>query len=365
MLTNDYQSIAALPAGLAVRARPGRARRSPFEWGDELRGVLTVGYARPHHVSQDDLALLETFAELAAAACRNASAHAATRQAARTDGLTGCLNHAALHESLPREIERAARGAAATLSLVLIDLDDFKQVNEEHGHLAGDEVLRRVGHALRGGIRPYDIAARYGGDEFALLAVERRRGAGAARSPRARSRASRPRSPSSSRAARAARPPASPSGSPGSPPPQLIARADRALLHGKQAGGRGEANPFSAVPEPESPRPLRARYGARSRRPPCRPRPGPTPATRRRAPAQAHAPARRSPTRSARGSSAMTDVGEILEAAVDELHRAFGYYLCAAVRLRPTATSSAPPCAATRSCALGDRRAGASRARPG
>ena len=52
---------------------------------------------------------------------------------------------------------------------MLIDLDHFKQVNEEHGHLTGDEVLRRVGTALRSGIRPYDIAARYGGDEFALL----------------------------------------------------------------------------------------------------------------------------------------------------------------------------------------------------
>ena len=76
---------------------------------------------------------------------------------------------AALHELLGREIERAARGATEPPSLVLIDLDHFKQVNELHGHLTGDEVLRRVGSALRSGIRPYDVAARYGGDEFALI----------------------------------------------------------------------------------------------------------------------------------------------------------------------------------------------------
>ena len=79
--------------------------------------------------------LLEAFGELAAVACRNASLNAGLVLAARTDGLTGCLNHAALHDGLRRELERIAREPGTRVSLVLFDLDHFKQVNEEHGAL--------------------------------------------------------------------------------------------------------------------------------------------------------------------------------------------------------------------------------------
>ena len=96
-------------------------------------------------------------------ACRNASAHAGLVLAARTDALTGCLNHAALHDTLRRELERCRR-TGHSLSLAMVDLDDFKHVNESQGHLAGDEVLRGVGHAMRQAVRAYDLVARYGGD---------------------------------------------------------------------------------------------------------------------------------------------------------------------------------------------------------
>jgi diguanylate cyclase (GGDEF)-like protein len=90
---------------------------------------------------------------------------------ARVDGLTGCLNQRAFREVLDAEVERARR-FDHPLSLVLVDLDDFKQVNDEVGHLAGDATLASTGEMLRGAVRGIDVVGRIGGDEFALLLIE-------------------------------------------------------------------------------------------------------------------------------------------------------------------------------------------------
>lgn len=87
---------------------------------------------------------------------------------AMQDGLTGCLTHGAFHDRLGIEMARAARHHRP-LSVVLVDLDHFKQVNDGFGHLAGDELLRTVGAVLREGLRVGDVAGRLGGDEFAVL----------------------------------------------------------------------------------------------------------------------------------------------------------------------------------------------------
>jgi diguanylate cyclase (GGDEF)-like protein len=88
-----------------------------------------------------------------------------------TDGLTGLYNHREFYQALRRELERARR-YRHTLSLLIIDVDDFKQFNDRHGHPAGDVALRRVAELLRKCARATDILSRYGGEEFAVILPE-------------------------------------------------------------------------------------------------------------------------------------------------------------------------------------------------
>jgi two-component system cell cycle response regulator len=90
---------------------------------------------------------------------------------AHTDPLTQLLNRRALTDRLQQEMERAMR-YDATLALLMVDLDHFKAVNDTHGHLVGDDVLRDVARLLRETIRTTDVAARYGGEEFLVLLPE-------------------------------------------------------------------------------------------------------------------------------------------------------------------------------------------------
>ena len=87
---------------------------------------------------------------------------------ARTDALTGLANRRTLHEALQREIVRAGR-EGGRLSAIIADLDHFKSINDQYGHMAGDQVLARAAAVFRSQSRPYDLAARYGGEEFVLL----------------------------------------------------------------------------------------------------------------------------------------------------------------------------------------------------
>jgi diguanylate cyclase (GGDEF)-like protein len=90
------------------------------------------------------------------------------RHQATHDALTGLWNHGALLDLLRIEKERTAR-KHTSMGVLLLDVDDFKLVNDTHGHLAGDAVLAEIGHRIRGATRTYDMAGRYGGDEFLIL----------------------------------------------------------------------------------------------------------------------------------------------------------------------------------------------------
>jgi len=94
------------------------------------------------------------------------------RSLAETDGLTRLANHRVFRESLDREVRRAVRYESA-FSLLMADIDNFKNFNDEHGHLTGDHVLRQVSRVMRRSIRDgVDLAARYGGEEFAIILPE-------------------------------------------------------------------------------------------------------------------------------------------------------------------------------------------------
>jgi len=97
------------------------------------------------------------------------SAQEALRFEATHDPLSGVWNRGAILQALEREIERARR-MQTTLGAIMLDLDNFKKVNDVHGHLAGDEVLRASAHRIAQGVRIYDLVGRYGGEEFLVLA---------------------------------------------------------------------------------------------------------------------------------------------------------------------------------------------------
>src|SRR3989338_4684404 len=90
------------------------------------------------------------------------------RDLATHDSLTGLFNRRALYELAEAELERARR-EGKPVSLIMLDIDHFKQVNDRHGHLVGDQSLRYVANALNNNRRPYDLAGRWGGEEFLLV----------------------------------------------------------------------------------------------------------------------------------------------------------------------------------------------------
>jgi diguanylate cyclase (GGDEF)-like protein len=116
----------------------------------------------------EDRKLAELVAAEAAAAIYNARLYEQTQRLATTDALTSLPNHRFFREALAMEIARANR-LGYSLGLLMIDVDNFKRVNDTFGHPVGDEVLRNIARVLRSSLRQTDVAARYGGEEFAIV----------------------------------------------------------------------------------------------------------------------------------------------------------------------------------------------------
>jgi len=143
----------------------GQKLELPISAGHETFGTLSL-VGRAFNAEQRMTAA--SLASHAAIALENARLHRIVERQAMVDGLTGIANRRACEEALASEISQADR-LGTTLTLVLADLDDFKHVNDEHGHAAGDEVLREFASVLRATVRDSDLAGRWGGEEFLLL----------------------------------------------------------------------------------------------------------------------------------------------------------------------------------------------------
>jgi two-component system cell cycle response regulator len=133
-------------------------------------GVLACEHAlrRGSRLERRVVSMLERYASQGGLALANAWLVDRLTQSAATDGLTGVANRRSFDETLGREFARAVR-AEGPLSLVLLDIDHFKKLNDTHGHLVGDDVLREVAASLADEVRVGDIVARYGGEEFAVI----------------------------------------------------------------------------------------------------------------------------------------------------------------------------------------------------
>jgi diguanylate cyclase (GGDEF)-like protein/putative nucleotidyltransferase with HDIG domain len=140
----------------------------PLATGDDVIGTIALYDQGVGSYTEDHRRVLDQVARQAASVVHNALIFERSQEQALKDGLTGLANPRALQFQAAREIGRARR-SATPFSLVLLDLDDFKVINDEYGHLAGDRALQEVASLLQQSTRSYDTCIRYGGDEFVIL----------------------------------------------------------------------------------------------------------------------------------------------------------------------------------------------------
>jgi diguanylate cyclase (GGDEF)-like protein len=162
----------ALPGNLTGILPDSRAILCiPINYGESLLGVLNIESRNENAFSPQDVLILNTLADLLATALHNAFVFQKLQQQSITDGLTGIKTRRFFWEALSAEWKRASR-SGRPFSVVLIDLDKFKEVNDTMGHFEGDLVLARVGRLLEQKSRQSNVVARYGGDEFIVLMPE-------------------------------------------------------------------------------------------------------------------------------------------------------------------------------------------------
>jgi diguanylate cyclase (GGDEF)-like protein len=141
----------------------------PLICHDRVVGVLNLADKTNGDVfGCEDIALIELLGQLIGASIGNIKLFEKMQRQATTDGLTGLLNHRAFYETLEKEMWRSRR-YGGKVSLIMVDIDDLKKTNDTYGHRAGDKVIIEISRRIKGCVRQIDTAARYGGDEFAVI----------------------------------------------------------------------------------------------------------------------------------------------------------------------------------------------------
>src|SRR5579862_1358002 len=145
--------------------------RIPLVSFGQTLGVLALDSSQPDAFRDGDLQSLESVADICATAIQNAHYIERVKQLAYLDGLTGIFNRRFFELRILEEIERARRYGTG-MAVIMADIDQFKRLNDEFGHLLGDEVLRQVSSIFHQQVRKIDIVCRYGGEEFAILLTQ-------------------------------------------------------------------------------------------------------------------------------------------------------------------------------------------------
>jgi diguanylate cyclase (GGDEF)-like protein len=130
--------------------------------------VIGLHSSNPDAFDETDLQSLESVADICATSIQNAHYVERVKQLAYLDGLTGIFNRRFFELRIMEEIERARRYGTG-MAVVMVDIDQFKRLNDEFGHLLGDEVLRQVSSVFHQQLRKIDVVCRYGGEEFGIL----------------------------------------------------------------------------------------------------------------------------------------------------------------------------------------------------
>ena len=167
-LAKDVLSRPELAPGQAG-VRLGDDLCFPMVVGDAVVGV--VGVRNSPLISEPEAHALVAAVAVLAIAIRNSQLLTQTRESSIRDGLTGCFNRTYALDTLRSELQRSRRSGRG-VSVMMIDIDDFKLVNDRHGHLTGDAMLSAIGSRITSSLRTTDVKCRYGGDEFLIVLPE-------------------------------------------------------------------------------------------------------------------------------------------------------------------------------------------------